>query len=62
MPFGPYDASSTFQRCMISRLSDIVKQSLKIDSNHFSIYNDSFNDWLANVGKVLKGVEISIWP
>ena len=54
MPFGLCNASATFQRCMFSIFFDLLEQCLEILMDDFSIYGDSFEDCLANLGKFLR--------
>ena len=44
MPFGLCNAPTTFQRCMLSIFSDIVKRFLEIFMDDFSVFGDSFDD------------------
>jgi hypothetical protein len=48
MPFGLCNAPATFQRCMLSIFSDMVERFLKIFMDDFSIFGDSFDDYLTN--------------
>ena len=44
MPFGLCNAPSTFQQCMISIFSDMVKHHLKIFMDDFSVFGSSFGE------------------
>jgi hypothetical protein len=57
MPFGLCNALATFQRCMLSIFSDMVKRFLEIFMDEFSIFGDSFYDCLTNLEKVLNRCE-----
>jgi len=57
MPFGLCNAPATFQRCMLSIFSDMVERFLKIFMDDFSIFGDSFDDYLTNWEKVLSRCE-----
>jgi len=54
MPFGIYSAPATFQRCILSLFSDMVERFLEIFMDDFSIYRDSFDQYLHNLELVLK--------
>jgi len=54
MSFGLCNASTTFQRCMISIFSNLVEQCLDIFMDDFSVYVDSFEDCLITFRKDLK--------
>ena len=49
MPFGLCNAPATFQRCMMSIFSDLVKEFMEIFINDFLIYGSIFEDWLKNI-------------
>jgi hypothetical protein len=53
MPFGLCNAQATFQRCMISIFSDIVKRFMEIFLDDFSVFNSSFKECLHNLTLVL---------
>ena len=55
MPFGLCNAPATFQRCMISIFLDLVKECMEIFMDDFYVFGSSFDDWLINLSKVLKG-------
>jgi len=57
MPFGLCNAPATFQRCMLSIFSDMVEHFLEIFMDDFSIFGDSFDDYLTNLEKVLSRCE-----
>jgi len=57
MPFGLCNAPATFQRYMLSIFSDMVKRFLEIFMDDFSVFDDSFNDCLTNLEKVLSRCE-----
>ncbi|XP_065854963.1 uncharacterized protein [Euphorbia lathyris] len=54
MPFGLCNAPATFQRCMVSIFSDYVEQIIEVFMDDFTIYGDSFDECLINLGKILK--------
>ena len=42
MPFGFCNAPATFQRCMMSIFSDLVKEDMEIFMDDISVYGSSF--------------------
>ena len=54
MSFGLCNASVTFQRCMMSIFSDLVKEVIKNFMKDFSIYGSSFENCLENLETVLQ--------
>ncbi|RDX77642.1 Retrovirus-related Pol polyprotein from transposon 17.6, partial [Mucuna pruriens] len=53
MPFGLYNAPSTFQRCMTSIFSDLLQDCMEVFMDDFIVYADSFDESLENLSKVL---------
>ena len=53
MFFGLCHALASFQRCMMSIFSDMIKEIMKVFMDDFSIYEKSFDDCLENLDKVL---------
>ena len=56
-PFGLCNALATFLRCMLSLFSDIVECFFKIFKDDFSIYGDSFDQYLHHLELVLQRCE-----
>ena len=54
MPFGLCNASTTFQRCMLSIFSDMVERIMEVFMDDLTIYGKTFDDCLLNLKKVLK--------
>lgn len=54
MPFELYNASATFQRCMMAMLYDIVEEFVDIFMDDFSMFGESFDVCLKNLDKVQK--------
>ena len=54
MPFGLCNAPGTFQRCMMEIFSDMVKKSIKVFMDDFSVIGSTFDDCLHNLTLVLK--------
>ena len=54
IPFGLCNASTTFQRCMMSMFSDLVEVAMEIFMDDFSIYGSSFEKCLEILETVLQ--------
>ena len=54
MPFGLCNASATFQRCMMSIISDLAEEVMEIFMDDFTVYGSSFENFLHNLGTVLQ--------
>ncbi|RDX74717.1 hypothetical protein CR513_45491, partial [Mucuna pruriens] len=54
MPFGLCNAPSTFQRCMMSIISDLLQDCMDVFMDDFTVYAESFEACLSNLSKVLK--------
>ncbi|KAG8485946.1 hypothetical protein CXB51_020224 [Gossypium anomalum] len=54
MPFGLCNAPATFQRCMMSIFTDMVEKYLEVFMDDFSVFEDTYDDCLANLAKVDK--------
>jgi hypothetical protein len=54
MSFGLCNAPSSFQRCMMSIFSDMIKEIMEVFMDDFSIYGKTFDDCLENLDKVLE--------
>ncbi|XP_073221501.1 uncharacterized protein [Cicer arietinum] len=52
MPLDLCNAPATFQRCMMSVLSDFVENIMEVFMDDFSVYRSSFNNYLANLKKL----------
>ena len=53
MPFGLCNATATFPRCMLSIFSDIVVRFLEVFMDEFSIFGDSFDQYLHHLTLVM---------
>ncbi|RDX85240.1 Retrovirus-related Pol polyprotein, partial [Mucuna pruriens] len=53
MLFGLCNAPSTFQRCMISILSDLLEDCIEVLMDDFTVYAESFETCLENLSCVL---------
>jgi hypothetical protein len=54
MSFGLCNAPTSFQRCMMAIFSDLIEKVMGVFMDDFSIYSKTFEDYLANLDKVLK--------
>jgi hypothetical protein len=54
IPFGLCNAPATFQRCMMSIVSNMVEKFLEIFMDDFSVFGSSFDNCLHNLSLVLK--------
>ena len=54
MSFGLLNAPTTFQRCMISIFSDLIKQTMEIFMDDFSVFGDSFDECVNHLKVVLQ--------
>ena len=52
MPFGLCNASTTFQRCMMSIFSDMVEDTIEVFMDDFSVVGDSFDRRLSHLNEV----------
>nr|GEW27856.1 reverse transcriptase domain-containing protein [Tanacetum cinerariifolium] len=54
MPFSLYNASGTFQRCMMDIFYDMIEKTTEVFMNNFSVFSDSFPLCLSYLEKMLK--------
>ena len=54
VPFGLCNAPGTFQRCMMSMFSDLIKKIMEIFMDDFTVYGQGFEECLNNLEAVLK--------
>nr|GEY61335.1 reverse transcriptase domain-containing protein [Tanacetum cinerariifolium] len=57
MPFGLCNAPGTFQRCMMAIFHEMIKETMEVFMDDFSIFGDSFSSCLSHVDKILKRFE-----
>ncbi|GKE80462.1 reverse transcriptase domain-containing protein [Tanacetum coccineum] len=57
MPFGLCNALGTFQRCMMAIFHDMIKETMEVFMDDFSVFEDSFASRLSNLDKMLKRCE-----
>ena len=59
MPFLLCNALATFQRCMMSILSDMVEDTVEVFMDDFSVVDDSFDRCLVTWPRFSKDVKIA---
>lgn len=57
IPFGLCNAPATFQRCMMRIFSDMIGDFMEVFLDELSVFGDSFDGCLENLGKVLARCE-----
>nr|GEV55906.1 DNA-directed DNA polymerase [Tanacetum cinerariifolium] len=57
MPFGLCNASSKFQRCMMTIFHDMIAKTMKVFMDDFSVFESSFKTCLSYLDKMLKRCE-----
>nr|GEU94487.1 reverse transcriptase domain-containing protein [Tanacetum cinerariifolium] len=57
MPFGLCNAPGTFQRCMMAFFHDMIKKTMEVFMDDFSVFGDSFQSCLSHLEKMLKRCE-----
>ncbi|GKB99448.1 reverse transcriptase domain-containing protein [Tanacetum coccineum] len=53
MPFGLCNAPATFQRCILAIFHDMIKESVEVFMEDFSVFGNSFDKCLNNLDKML---------
>nr|GFB15664.1 reverse transcriptase domain-containing protein [Tanacetum cinerariifolium] len=54
MPFGLCNAPGTFQRCMMAIFHDMIKETMEVFMDDFSVFENSFSSCLSHLDKMLK--------
>nr|GEU43189.1 reverse transcriptase domain-containing protein [Tanacetum cinerariifolium] len=57
MPFGLCNAPGMFQRCMMAIFHDMIKETIEVFMDDFSVFEDSFSLCLSHLDKMLKRCE-----
>jgi hypothetical protein len=57
MSFGLCNAPTSFQRCMMSIFSEMIKKIIKVFMDDFSVYGKTFDDCLEILDKLLQRCE-----
>ncbi|GJS76505.1 reverse transcriptase domain-containing protein [Tanacetum coccineum] len=54
MPFDLCNAPATFQRCILAIFHDMIKESVEVFMENFSVFGNSFDNCLNNLDKMLQ--------
>ncbi|GJW91093.1 reverse transcriptase domain-containing protein [Tanacetum coccineum] len=54
MPFGLCNDPGTFQRCMMAIFHDMIKETMEVFMDDFSVFEDSFSSCLSHLDMMLK--------
>jgi hypothetical protein len=54
MPFGLFNAPTTFQRCMTAIFSDFIEEIMEVFMDNFLVHGTCFESCLKNLEKVLE--------
>nr|GEV59581.1 reverse transcriptase domain-containing protein [Tanacetum cinerariifolium] len=57
MPFGLCNAPGTFQRCTMAIFHDMIKKTMKVFMDDFSVFENSFQSCLSHLERMLKRCE-----
>nr|GEZ57817.1 reverse transcriptase domain-containing protein [Tanacetum cinerariifolium] len=57
MPFSLCNAPGTFQRCMLAIFHDMVKKTMEVFMDDFSVFGNSFENCLSRLDKMLQRCE-----
>nr|GEU68241.1 reverse transcriptase domain-containing protein [Tanacetum cinerariifolium] len=57
MPFGLCNAPSTFQRCMLAIFHDMVKKTMEVFMDDFSVFRNYFENCFSRLDKMLQRCE-----
>ncbi|GJW95194.1 reverse transcriptase domain-containing protein [Tanacetum coccineum] len=57
IPFGLCNAPGTFQRCMMAIFHDMIKKTMEVFMDDFSVFGNSFRNCLSRVDKMLQRCE-----
>ncbi|GJY71557.1 reverse transcriptase domain-containing protein [Tanacetum coccineum] len=57
MPFGLCNAPGTFQSCMMAIFLDMIKKTMEVFMDDFSVFGNSFETCLSHLDKMLKRCE-----
>ncbi|GKF51704.1 reverse transcriptase domain-containing protein, partial [Tanacetum coccineum] len=57
MPFGLCNAPGTFQRCMMAIFHDMIKKTMEVFMDDFSVFGSSFSTCLTHLEKMPKRCE-----
>nr|GEU44883.1 reverse transcriptase domain-containing protein [Tanacetum cinerariifolium] len=57
IPFGLCNAPGTFQRCMMAIIHDMIKKTIEVFMDNFSVFRNSFQSRLSHLERMLKRCE-----
>nr|GEU86996.1 reverse transcriptase domain-containing protein [Tanacetum cinerariifolium] len=57
MPFGLCNAPGTFQRCIMAIFHDMIKKTMEVFMDDFSVFGDSFSSCLSHLDNTLQRCE-----
>ncbi|GJV79598.1 reverse transcriptase domain-containing protein [Tanacetum coccineum] len=57
MPFGLCNAPGTFQRCMVAIFHNMIKKTMEVFMDDFSVFGDSFSSCHSHLDMMLKRCE-----
>ncbi|GKE71854.1 reverse transcriptase domain-containing protein, partial [Tanacetum coccineum] len=57
MPFGLCNVPGMFQRCMMAIFHDMIEKTMELFMDDFSVFGNSFENFLSRVDKMLKRCE-----
>nr|GFB33142.1 hypothetical protein [Tanacetum cinerariifolium] len=57
MPFGLCNAPGTFQRCMLAIFHDMIKKTMEVFMDDFSVFGNSFENYLSHLDRMLQRCE-----
>nr|GEU78031.1 reverse transcriptase domain-containing protein [Tanacetum cinerariifolium] len=57
IPFGQCNAPGTFQRCMMAIFYDMIKKTMEVFMDDFSVFKNSFQTCLSHLERMLKWCE-----
>nr|GEY32584.1 reverse transcriptase domain-containing protein [Tanacetum cinerariifolium] len=57
IPFGLCNAPGTFQRCMMAIFHDMIKKTMEVFTDDFSVFRNPFETCLSHLEKMLKRCE-----
>nr|GEU36745.1 reverse transcriptase domain-containing protein [Tanacetum cinerariifolium] len=57
MPFGLCNAPGTFQRCMMAIFYDMIKKTMEVFMDDFSVFRNSFQSYFSHLENILKRCE-----
>nr|GEZ34352.1 reverse transcriptase domain-containing protein [Tanacetum cinerariifolium] len=54
MPFGPFNAPGTFQRCMMAIFHNMIEKTMEVFMDDFLVFENSFQTCLSHLEEILK--------